>query len=155
MGRTVKAILGSDLSDEAPLMAAGLDSLGSVDLRKNLVEATGLDLPTTLVFDYPTMSALSDFICTQLPPEPSASAEPSRELLTQPEAVVSAKAAGDVSVTGGRQDGHVGPRGSVVPAPGRVPCLLEAGEKEGAGGVCVRENGTERAREATHTYIRR
>jgi acyl carrier protein len=62
----VKDILGVELTAEAPLMASGLDSLGATDLRKGLVDKTGLELPSTLVFDYPTISALSDFIRPQI-----------------------------------------------------------------------------------------
>lgn len=62
---SAKGILGGDVSAEAPLMAAGLDSLGAGELRKALMDRTGLDLPTTVVFDYPTISALSDFISSQ------------------------------------------------------------------------------------------
>eukprot|EP00884_Botryococcus_braunii_P010934 jgi/Botrbrau1/19842/Bobra.0124s0078.1 len=62
----VKDILGVELAAEAPIMASGLDSLGATDLRKGLVDKTGLELPSTLVFDYPTISALSDFIRPQI-----------------------------------------------------------------------------------------
>ncbi len=73
----VKTVLGADVSAEASLMSAGLDSLGAVELRKELASVTGLDLPTTLIFDYPTTESITDLILDMLPSAPAAGAHPS------------------------------------------------------------------------------
>ena len=49
-----------------PLMEAGLDSLGAVDLRSSLAAAFGLELPPTLIFDYPNAVALAEWLQAQL-----------------------------------------------------------------------------------------
>ena len=62
----VHGILGMGVSVDAPLMAAGLDSLGAVELRSSLEARLGLQLPSTLVFDYPTVASLTEFLTGRL-----------------------------------------------------------------------------------------
>ncbi len=64
----VAAVLGAPVAPTASLMEAGLDSLGSVELRNQLSKQFGLELPATLTFDYPTTAAIAGFIADSIVP---------------------------------------------------------------------------------------
>ena len=63
----VKTVLGSVVGHDQPLMAAGLDSLGAVELRNALAAAFGTELPPTVTLDYPTVAALAGHIAALTP----------------------------------------------------------------------------------------
>ncbi|MFC9892559.1 SDR family NAD(P)-dependent oxidoreductase [Nocardia sp. NPDC127579] len=72
----VAAVLGHASADSidaaTPFRELGLDSLGGVDLRNRLGKATGLSLPSTLVFDYPTPAAVAQLVQSRVAPQPAA-----------------------------------------------------------------------------------
>ena len=71
--RGVRSLLGVDVGQEidlgAPLMEMGLDSLASTDLVRQLSKELDMELPPTLLFDYPTVNELSDHLAKLVSPE--------------------------------------------------------------------------------------
>lgn len=66
--KEVESILGSadEVADDTPLMDTGLDSLSSVQFRNDLTRDFNVKLPASLMFDYPTITALTEKIVQAL-----------------------------------------------------------------------------------------
>lgn len=79
---------------DRPFQELGFDSLAAVELRNRLRAATGLGLPSTLVFDYPTPLALADYLVAQVLPADPAD-EPAAAHLAGIEAALAALDADD------------------------------------------------------------
>jgi NAD(P)-dependent dehydrogenase (short-subunit alcohol dehydrogenase family)/acyl carrier protein len=81
LARVVR-IAPARIEDEAPLSRLGLDSLMGLELRRRLEATLGITLPATLVWTYPTLHAVADFLSEQIavtaPLEQSAEARESQ-----------------------------------------------------------------------------
>ncbi|WP_337819509.1 type I polyketide synthase [Pseudonocardia sp. Ae707_Ps2] len=67
--RSAAAVLGHDVAEvtvDKEFRALGVDSLAAVELRNGLTAATGLALPSTLVFDFPTPLAVARHLVGEL-----------------------------------------------------------------------------------------
>ncbi|WP_369696854.1 phosphopantetheine-binding protein [Streptomyces sp. XD-27] len=100
----VAAVLGHGTPDDVDatrgFLDLGFDSLTAVDLRNRLGAAAGLRLPVTLIFDYPTPTALAGHLREELVTDTAAAHPPVHAELDKLEAILAAIAPDDAERPG-------------------------------------------------------
>lgn len=64
--------MGAEVAPDVPLMSAGLDSLGAVELRNAISARLSISLPATFTFDHPTLQ-VEQCMCTSATEPPAVS----------------------------------------------------------------------------------
>ncbi|MFG2578130.1 type I polyketide synthase [Streptomyces malaysiensis] len=100
----VAAVLGYATPDDVDagrgFLDLGFDSLTAVDLRNRLGAAAGLRLPVTLIFDYPTPTALAGYLREELGLDNAAGHQPVHAELDKLETLLATIAPDDTERTG-------------------------------------------------------
>ncbi|MFJ2604253.1 type I polyketide synthase [Streptomyces sp. NPDC087425] len=74
---TVGGVSGTEVTDAGlPFRELGLDSLGALELRRRIAAATGLTLPASLTYDFPTPQRLAQELGDRLDGAPRTPATP-------------------------------------------------------------------------------
>lgn len=59
---SLTALLGTTVADDVPLMSVGLDSISATEFTRDLSEKLHMELPSTLLFDHPSVGAIAAFV---------------------------------------------------------------------------------------------
>lgn len=101
--RLCRTVLGYSESDtiyaDTPLTEQGFDSLMTVDVRNRLMKLTGASLSASLLFDYPTLNRLADYLLkevivfddTEHTQDSSTAAQPVESILSEIDDLLMAK----------------------------------------------------------------
>ena len=81
VSKIIDKLVGRSVDVDAPLMEAGLDSQAANELKNNLDEVFDVDVPATVAYDYPNISALSAYIISLITVETESSVETARALI--------------------------------------------------------------------------
>lgn len=121
------------VAPDAPLMDSGLDSLGAVEFRSSLEARLSVPLPPTLVFDYPSLSAIVGYLDDTLAAQQARAAPTSTTTAVKP--LLPAPVTGpSVGLMGGQ--GPAPPVIAVLATHGRFP------QPHAASGVALHDGIT-------------
>ncbi|KAH8070271.1 hypothetical protein JL720_11832 [Aureococcus anophagefferens] len=73
-------LAGKPVGDDEALMAAGIDSLAATELAQSLAKTFGVDVPGTILFDYPTAKDIAGYLAAERGAAGEADAEPTTEV---------------------------------------------------------------------------
>ena len=51
--------MGTEISDDVPLMEAGIDSISASEVVQSIGREFEIELPATLLFDHPSIASIS------------------------------------------------------------------------------------------------
>ena len=62
----IKRFLDREVSRNEPLLQAGIDSLGAIEIKSQIERLAGLDLPATMLLDYPTIEEIEKYLTSSI-----------------------------------------------------------------------------------------
>ncbi|WP_461087954.1 type I polyketide synthase, partial [Streptomyces deserti] len=119
-----------DIGPDSGFDELGFDSLGGVEFRNRLAKVTGLSLPSTLVFDYPTANDMAGYLLAQTtvtaPAEPKSAVQGDIDRLNALLERIIADAGGDDETVAGLRGVNDRLRTYLTPMPGGESDDLES-----------------------------
>jgi acyl carrier protein len=116
---------------DAPLMDSGLDSLGAVEFRSSLESRLSVQLTPTLVFDYPSLSAIVGYLDSTLAAQQGTSEAAPAEGLAVPSSSLAPRAGPLLQLAAAEQ--AAAPLIAVLATHGRFPEPQTAARSAGRG----------------------
>ena len=77
-------VINKDVSVDAPLMDAGLDSISATELSNKISAHLNTELPPTLLFDHPSLRSISDALSLNSDSSPTQESEPEQDVPVLP-----------------------------------------------------------------------
>jgi len=80
-------VINKDVSVDAPLMDAGLDSISATELSNKISAYLDTELSPTLLFDHPSLQSIADALSADSGSAPAQESEPEEEVPVPPTVV--------------------------------------------------------------------